>query len=658
MPKKLLSVLTAALMVVSFSSCMDEAPLMPEPKKTTVQLQKPEAGENFYGYVNFDYLTEGQIPYGKTSYGTFESIQDSLEKDVSDIIDKCLSSEPESGSFEEKIKEMYNQYLDYDKRDKDGADLLLAPVKMIEDCKTTDELVKVLGYVFQEYGSSSFFVFQVDPDGDDASVSRLQLMNMNTCGNMKENFTKTDRGIEKIGDLAKDVFVCLEVDAAQVKERTANVCKMINDIAYATEDSDKRLDFGLHYNLRNRSEFAKIYSNVNVDDLLISFGIGEAVDKLNVYELHQSEKINEYFTDEHLRELKDYAVMCLLSDYASELPPSFTNSSDQSIEKDSEKTAKKYVAALLENEVGTLYGRQICTDKTMQAAEKMTSDLKESCRSLIKNCDRIGDDTRKKYLSKLDNMLFLIGYNKNYGSAFEIVPAKDGGGLLANVIAIRKSEAWMELRKLAHETNRETWDMSAVTVNAVYNPMVNTVTIPAAMLSKASFNAEWSEYKNLGRLGQVIGHEMNHAFDSSGYKFDEIGSFKPDWISKTDKENYNKLMDRVREYYSKYTVLDVYHIDGSLTLGENIADMGSVQCLLNIAKTEEQKKEILQAQAEQWASLVLVTDVVMQMEGDEHSPAEARVNAVVSCTDAFYETYDIKETDKMYVPPEDRIKVW
>ena len=660
MSKKLLSILTAAVMLMSFSSCADEAPVMPEPKKTSVVHTRPEAGENFYGYVNYDYLTHGQIPYGRDDFGTFANIEEEMKQYLFNIVDKIISSEPEAGSYEEMVKEMYNQYLDTEGRKKDGADIIKAAAKMIEDSSTTDELVKALGKIYQEYGIGSFFVFSSEPDLYDSSKPRLYLMNLNTCGNMKENFTKTDRGSEDIGDLTKKVLEFLEVDKAEMKDRINNVLGMINEIAYATSDSDKRLDVNIHYVLKDRSEFSKIFSNINTDDLLSSFGIGKEVDKLSLYELHQAEKINEFFTDEHLRALKDYALDCLIFGYGDILPPDMLDSdtSISSIAKNPDKAAKEFVISLLEEEIGIIYGREICTDDTMKAAEKMTSDLKESCRSLIMKCDRLGEDSKKKYISKLDNMLFLIGYNKEYVSPFEIVPAKDGGSLIANVIAVKRGKLQEKLDKLNYKTDRKTWYMSPITVNAVYNPLVNTVTIPAAMLSEASFSAKWSEYKNLGMLGGVIGHEMNHAFDSNGFLYDENGNYNTNWINETDKEKYNELMDRVKKYYSEYTILDVYNINGELTLGENIADIGALQCILNTTDNKEHQKEILEAQATQWASLVLVTDVVQQLEGDEHSPAEARSNAVAASMDEFYDIYGIKETDKMYVAPENRVKVW
>ena len=166
-----------------------------------------------------------------------------------------------------------------------------------------------------------------------------------------------------------------------------------------------------------------------------------------------------------------------------------------------------------------------------------------------------------------------------------------------------------------------------------------------------------SEVMNLHNAIRGARNPLN-SWARSDSSYDENGNYNTNWINETDKEKYNELMDRVKKYYSEYTILDVYNINGELTLGENIADIGALQCILNTADNKEHQKEILEAQATQWASLVLVTDVVQQLEGDEHSPAEARSNAVAASMDEFYDIYGIKETDKMYVAPENRVKVW
>lgn len=657
MQKKWMALLLSLLMAAGCTSCIAEEPVQPAEAQSSAPLQKPEPGENYYGYINFEYLSNGQIPYDKSSYGTFDSIQDNLEKDLSDLIDRCVAKTSFDHPFEQYIKEMYEQYMDVDAREKNGIADLTPIIGAIQDCKTVDEWVAVSGSLYTEYGISSLIRFNVQPDSYDTSVTRLMLSNINTCGSMKENFTRTDAGTENVGSLTEDVLTALEVDPKTARERAAKTARMVTDIASAGLDSSEMLNIEKHYNLYTIDEFAKLYSNVDMDNLMKSFQW--KTDAVIVYDVSQAEKANSFFTEEHLQELKDYSLVCIMYDYGKMIPPSYQNNfkDTNNMQKMDEK-AKRFVCECLEEEIGILYGKETCTTEVMTAARKMLDDLKTSCGDLIRNSDRLSEDSVKKLTGKLDNMIFLLGYNENYQCPFEITPAKDGGNLLKNSIAVKRGQTKKIREKLSRKAERNTWDMTPVTVNAVYNPAVNTVTIPAVMLSKSAFDPANGEYKNLGMLGYVIAHEMNHAFDSNGYKYDANGCYRPDWMNQKDRDAYQKIMDKATAYYDQYQLLDVYNINGAQTLSENLADLAAVQCILHTTNNKDQQKQIFEGIATQWASLVLVTDVLKQLCGDEHSPEEARVNAVVSSTDQFYEVYDIKQTDKMYVAPENRIKVW
>ena len=243
-------------------------------------------------------------------------------------------------------------------------------------------------------------------------------------------------------------------------------------------------------------------------------------------------------------------------------------------------------------------------------------------------------------------------------SPFTITPAQNGGSLIENIIAIKRGRIQKLINNVGKSPDRADWQMPAIEVNATYYPLSNTFEIPAVMMSKAFVNPDDNEYYNLGKLGYVIGHEMSHAFDSNGFKYDEYGNLNTEWLADEDRERYIQLMDKVTAYYNNFKLLDMYSVKGDVTLSENLADLSAVQCLLNVTDDKENLRYIFEGIATQWASLTIVKDLVKQLNGDIHSPGEARTNAVVASMDKFYEVYDIKETDKMYVAPENRVKVW
>ena len=656
MKKKVVSLLLSLVITVGLCACTPEEPVMPQQIQKAAIAERPKPGEDFYEYVNYDFLTTAQVPYDSNSYSRTDQISEELEKDISSIVDRCCKDGKTADEIQ--IKTLYEQYMDIDAREAVGVDPLLPIAAMIEQCNTTDELIAVMGMLYQEYGVSSFLKFGIKPDVVDASINRLYLFGINTMGNMKENFTKTDNGSEMVGDIIKNTISIIDEKETNSLERAQSAVRIVNDIIYEMLDSKEQFNIEKHYKLYSRDELKKMFRNINVDLMLESFGFSE--DKIVLYEEESAKKADELFTSENLRALKDYTLACTIYTYNDALPPSSQDNFSSLVNKEKELQRKGmlFINGSLPEELGIIYGKEICTDEVMNMAEKMLTDIRKSCRELIQSSSRFSDDSKKKLTEKLDNMIFLVGYNKDYQTPYDLIPKEKGGTLIGNLISIKKTNVQLEKKKLSEKADRNTWGFYPTEINAVYSPLSNTVTIPAVMLSKAIFDPKLGEYKNIGMLGYVIAHEMNHAFDSLGINFDKNGCYDPEFIEKADRDAYKKLQEKVIDYYQNYKILDIYSIDGEKTLGENIADIGAMECVVNITDNKEEIRQILEGEAEQWAALTEITDVLVQLESDEHSPGEARVNAVISSVDKFYEAYDIKESDKMYVAPENRIKVW
>ena len=658
MLKKALSAALALAAALSLASC-SEAPEMPEPQISLTAPDRPSLGENFYGYCNYDYLSEGQIPYGKTGYGTMDSMLDDTIDAAYDIITRCVNGENESGSIEEMIKEIYLEFADGEGRNQAGAPELLQYAAMIEQCSNVDDMIGVMGVIYQELNVCSFIRPDIMPNIYDTSENIVCLMSINSLGNMKENFTLTDAGTESLGGTVYDALKAMEVGNGEAKERAKKVVSVIYEIMSASLDLQYQNDLDKHFILYDREKLRTLFSNIDVDKMLAAFGYSDA-DKIALYDVQQAEKVNEILVNDNLRVFKDYLITCIMYEYYRVLPPSFLDSSKtlEDFEIDADENAKGYVETILEHELGVLYGREVCTEKVMSSVEDIVSGIKGSYRELIGKCERLSDDAKEKYLKKLDNMIIKLGYDRNLSSPFTLTPKKDGGTLIGNVIAINRGRVQEKIHKLHKAPDRNEWGMSAVEVNATYYPMSNTFEIPACMMNRYILDPDKTDMSNYGGLGFVIGHEMSHAFDAQGFLFDETGNYKPDMISEEDKSRFGEVKKKVTEYYNNVKLLGVYRVNGEQTLSENIADLASVQCLLNIAKTDDDRRQIFEGIAKQWASLTLITDLIIDLEANVHSPGEARVNGVVADMDEFYEVYDVKETDKMYVAPEKRVKVW
>ena len=199
--------------------------------------------------------------------------------------------------------------------------------------------------------------------------------------------------------------------------------------------------------------------------------------------------------------------------------------------------------------------------------------------------------------------------------------------------------------------------MLATEVNAQYQ-ICNSINITVAIMQKPMFDPEGDRAANLGALGAVIGHEIGHAFDSNCINYDPDGKYNPDWLGEEDKKILSERGDILADYYSKFTIMDVFHVDGELTKGENYADLSGVECVTNIIDDKEELKKLFESYAKSWATLAVDSSAIKYLDEDEHSPAETRVNAVLASNKKFNEVYDLKEGDGMYIAPEERVSRW
>jgi predicted metalloendopeptidase len=294
-----------------------------------------------------------------------------------------------------------------------------------------------------------------------------------------------------------------------------------------------------------------------------------------------------------------------------------------------------------------------------QQFSQMCEDIRESYRDLIANSDWLSQDARQLLLQKLDNIQFITG-------GFCLEQMKDdpsinsifGDNTYETLRNNAKKKVQIAIDNIGKPRDRMELGMSMYTVNACYS-LDNTVTITVAIMSPPFFDTAADYFTNLGGLGTVVAHEVGHAFDSNMIKYDATGVYDPTWLSAEDMAALEERNRVAVEYFEKhFSVFDVYRVDGELTLGENYADLGAMECVTNIAQTEEEYQKLFENYAKIWCELCLNTDVIEQLAEDPHSPATIRVNAILATTDAFYEVYGLKEGDGMYISPEERISRW
>lgn len=229
--------------------------------------------------------------------------------------------------------------------------------------------------------------------------------------------------------------------------------------------------------------------------------------------------------------------------------------------------------------------------------------------------------------------------------------------IVGNLLTSMKAETEYQIDRLDEEVDRSVWEVTPQTVNAMYDPLNNEIIFPAAMLQPPFYDCENSDAANMGGIGYVIAHEISHAFDSSGALYDEYGNYNV-WWTEEEMEEYQRMSQSIIDYYSNYEIMGI-KVNGELTLMENIADLGAIECITSILGNDKDAlDEAFGQMAYGWASEDTAEFMVYLLNVDTHAPNKVRVNATLSSCDAFYDTYEIKETDGMYVAPEDRVGIW
>jgi putative endopeptidase len=287
--------------------------------------------------------------------------------------------------------------------------------------------------------------------------------------------------------------------------------------------------------------------------------------------------------------------------------------------------------------------------------DRLFGDVKASYRELISGAEWLSAETRQGLLQKLEDIRF---QKPGDADASEIrVSDVLGATALETACRLNCIRHQRELEKIGKPKDEDALLMPMQQMNACYSPD-NVFTVSVAILHAPYFDPKASYETNLGGIGMVMAHEIGHAFDSNGIKFTARGEYDPGWISEADREVLKERENQMIEYFDGYAIMDVYHVDGTLTLGENFADKGAMECLMNVVKGKKERENLFENYAKIWCLWKEDAAGIDQLLQDEHSPECVRVNAVLAATNAFYEVYGVKEGDGMYVAPERRAYRW
>ncbi|MBR4223585.1 MAG: M13 family metallopeptidase [Oscillospiraceae bacterium] len=617
---------------------------------------------DYYGYINGKELMEMELDAKHSSMGTMDEVADLVDDQLDALITETANSEVDfpKGSNEQLIHDLYHLTKDdFDgELDTDAADTQVIDgiLERIEAAQDVDGLVEMWRGLTLDYGLYTFLTVTPTIDLCDTTENVFQAAYSSPVD--LESIRESDFGAVAARDQLAD---CLRAAGVPYKEATDRA----TDIVYALYEIAGHTDMEIlsgektyidTFNLYTAEELSDHMSGISFEDLIyISGHSGDAQQKISVSDPDQLFTMVSLVDEDHVRVWKDLAICVVMDGYSEFLPDKYRYS--QKADTSSDELAKELIKSLLDKQLGELYAQRYYTEEKRKVITQICDDMKAEYYVLIDGADWLSDEGKKYLTDKLDKMKFYIGADEPH----ETDP-KDadliGGSILQTCIRVQAGSILRQLSTIGEVPERNGFDtMAPHTINACYLSPYNCVNITAA-ITNAPIYIDDAEYAaTLGRIGSIIGHEISHAFDSEGVLFDADGNYRPDAMPEADRLAFEKKQEQAIKYYDRFTVLGS-HVNGKLTLAENLADISGLQCVLAIADGPEEQKTALENYAKVWMTLTPDTDAKMLLELDEHSPALVRVNAVVANFDEFYEIYGVKEGDPMYIAPEERVRRW
>ncbi|MBR3667280.1 MAG: M13 family metallopeptidase [Ruminococcus sp.] len=636
----------------------------PTSANETFDVSAIRAQDDYYGYINAGRLLDTLPVYGEMTWGTFDEVDAQTVQEVLGLIGDIVSSteQYEPGSAEYMIKTVYDQAMAFDDNAAVYSDIR-SLCDEINSVGTIGELMELWKELYRSYGANIPFVPMVRQDYFESGKYALLIdQSKGMCGASYGDISDSDDDCIGMKNHIRDMLMSMGLDKEAADSKAKQAVYLALDIAHSTDFSaGKAANLFAAFEFVSEDELNGIFSNLDTSVIKLFFGLDEnTYGGWYVKDRGQLERINELLTEENLEGWKTILISELVNANME-----FLSTEADSLSAYGSSEEKEYSVCVntiasnmfFYNDLSALYAEKNYTDDMDTAVREMCEQLRASYRELIGSADWLTEDGRRSLLKKLENMQFILpdsAVTENDPTRAELIKESYPETLRA----IRERSYDDNIKNIGAEFDMTRPTMAMYEVNACYNPN-NTVTVTAAMMHAPFFDPKADIGTNLGGLGAIIGHEMGHGFDTTCMDYNENGEYAPDWLSDADRMAFAERAEKMQGYFSDYTVLDIYHVDGKKTSGENYADLGSMECIVNILRDDkEQMKKYFENYAVIYAEMKVDSFAIDALETDEHSPESVRVNALLSSCDEFYELYDVKEGDGMYRAPEERVSRW
>lgn len=638
--------------------------------------------DDLFRHVNGSWLERTEIPDDKARWGSFHLIAEQAEADVRTIVQESQDAEP--GSEARKIGDLFASFMDTDRIEAAGREPLAPQLERVDGVSDIPSLLRLIGELERD-GISGLLTLFVEPDPGDPT-RYVPVVYQGGISLPDESYYRLDNFADTRAAYRAHIERILEL--AGVAEAAASA-----DRTFALET-----DIAAHHWTREDSrDSVKTYNLKSWDDTVALAGVDlepwragvapgheDALAEVVVYQPSFVESLGALLVEERLDDWKAWLRFKIVHAAAAFLSEAFvaenfafygTQLTGVPVNRERWKRGVSLVEAALGEAIGKVYVERHFQPAAKDAMDGLVANLIEAYRRSIQGLSWMTDETRERALAKLDTFVPKIGYPVRWKDYSELEITADD--LVGNV---RRAHVWehdRQLAKVGQPIDRDEWYMTPQTVNAYYNPLMNEIVFPAAILQYPFFDADRDAAANYGGIGAVIGHEIGHGFDDQGSRFDADGSLR-DWWTDADRSAFE---ERTKALIAQYEVLvpqglsEEHHVNGALTIGENIGDLGGLGIAIAAYRLflESQGEtdldgpvvdgytgiqRLLLSWAQIWQQKGRDAETIRLLTIDPHSPNEFRCNQIVRNIDAFYEAFEVTEGDALWLDADQRVTIW
>jgi putative endopeptidase len=645
--------------------------------------------DDLFGYVNGRWLAEYEIPADRATDGAFRSLFDRAEQQVRDLIVEASRQGGAKGTDEQRIGDLFASFMDEETVARVGVGPLREELAAIDEARDAGELASVLGRL-QRTGVGGGAAVYVDTDAKN-STRYLLHFNQSGLGLPDESYYRDEQHSAILAAYPKHIAAMFALvyggDPDEHTDTAERIVALETKLAAAHWDVVKRRDADLTYNLRTFAELPAEAPGFEWSGWVTALGAGlqaggaatVGIEELVVRQPDYLTAFAAAWSSEDLEDWKRWlrwrlihARAFLLTDELVAEDFAFYGRRLSGTEqiRDRWKRGVGLVEHLMGDAVGKLYVQLHFPPEAKSRMDALVTNLREAYRVSITDLEWMTPQTRERALAKLDKFTAKIGYPRKWRDYSKLVVERDD--LYGNYRRGYAVGLDRELAKLGGPVDRDEWFMTPQTVNAYYNPGMNEIVFPAAILQPPFFDASADDAANYGGIGAVIGHEIGHGFDDQGAKYDGDGNLV-DWWTDEDRAEFSARTKALIAQFDEYVPRGLEggkHVNGALTIGENIGDLGGLSIALLAYRLSQRgepapvidgltgEQRVFFGWAQVWRTKSREAEVIRRLAIDPHSPPEFRCNGVIRNVDAFYDAFDVNESDALYLEPRERVRIW